>query len=109
MHAIRTVADDLAFPEGPFELPDGDLAVVEIRTGSVTRIAADGTKSVIAQTGGGPNGAALGPDGAIYVAQNGGFRWNPATLPVSHDVGARRPARRLHRRPDPAGDARRLR
>ena len=80
MHAIRTVADDLAFPEGPFELPDGDLAVVEIRTGSVTRIAADGTKSVIAKTGGGPNGAAIGPDGAIYVAQNGGFSWHPRTL-----------------------------
>jgi gluconolactonase len=80
MHVIRTVAEDLAFPEGPLELPDGDLAVVEIRTGSVTRIARDGTKSVIAQTGGGPNGAALGPDGAIYVAQNGGFSWHPVTL-----------------------------
>ena len=40
MYAIRTVAEDLAFPEGPLELADGDLAVVEIRTGSVTRIAA---------------------------------------------------------------------
>jgi gluconolactonase len=80
MAAIRTVAEDLAFPEGPLELPDGDLAVVEIRSGVVTRIGRDGTKSVIAQTGGGPNGAALGPDGAIYVAQNGGFSWHQVTL-----------------------------
>src|SRR4051794_10756551 len=33
MVVIRAVTEDLAFPEGPFELPDGDLAVVEIRTG----------------------------------------------------------------------------
>jgi gluconolactonase len=72
----RVVATGLAFPEGPLELPGGDIALVEIRTGQVTRVNPDtGEKSVIARTGGGPNGAALGPDGAIYVAQNGGFSW----------------------------------
>src|SRR6185295_13821446 len=25
--------------------------------------------------GGGPNGAAVGPDGRLYVCQNGGFTW----------------------------------
>ena len=29
--------------------------------------------STIARTGGGPNGATLGPDGALYVANNGGL------------------------------------
>jgi gluconolactonase len=77
MHAIRTVTEDLACPDGPFELPDGDLAVVEICTGSATRIVRHGTNSVIAQTGGGPNGAALGPDGTICVAQSGGRRRLP--------------------------------
>jgi gluconolactonase len=74
----RVVATGLAFPEGPLELPGGDIAVVEIRTGDVTRInPATGEKSLIAHTGGGPNGAALGPDGAIYICQNGGFSWQP--------------------------------
>ena len=77
---FRIVAEDLAFPEGPLELPGGDVALVEIRAGTVTRIASDGRKTVIAKTGGGPNGAALGPDGAIYVTLNGGFSWNPVTI-----------------------------
>jgi len=73
----RVIAEGLEFPEGPLELPGGDIAVVEIRSGDVTRINPEtGAKSLIAHTGGGPNGAALGPDGAIYVCQNGGFAWN---------------------------------
>ena len=73
---FRVVCDGLAFPEGPLELPDGDIAVTEIRTGRITRVSPDGAKSTIAETGGGPNGAALGPDGAIYVTNNGGFEWH---------------------------------
>jgi gluconolactonase len=34
-----------------------------------------GERSVIAHVGGGPNGAALGPDGHCYVCNNGGFKW----------------------------------
>ena len=76
---MRVVCDGLEFPEGPVELPGGDILVTEIRAGRLTRVSPDGTKTVVAHTGGGPNGAQLGPDGAIYVAQNGGFEWVPRT------------------------------
>jgi gluconolactonase len=72
---MRTIAENLQFPEGPVVLPDGSLVVVEIRRGTVTHVATDGRTSVVAEPGGGPNGAALGPDGALYVCNNGGFRW----------------------------------
>ncbi|GAA4878276.1 SMP-30/gluconolactonase/LRE family protein [Actinomycetospora straminea] len=73
---MRTVATGLGFPEGPVALADGDVLVVEIRRGTLTRVAPDGTTSVVAALGGGPNGAAIGPDGAVYVCNNGGFTWH---------------------------------
>ena len=69
------VTDALAFPEGPVILADGSVLVVEIRSGRLTRVAPDGGKTVIAELGGGPNGAAIGPDGAVYVCNNGGLEF----------------------------------
>src|ERR1700761_5764452 len=69
---MELVAEGLTFPEGPIYLSDGSVLVVEIRAGTLTRIAPDGKKTVAAKLGGGPNGAAIGPDGAVYVANNGG-------------------------------------
>ena len=57
-------------------MPDGSVILVEIEARRLTRIMPDGAKRVIAVTGGGPNGAAMGPDGACYVCNNGGFRWH---------------------------------
>ena len=74
--ALRTLAERLEFPEGPVALADGSVVLVEIAAGNLTRIAPDGAKSVVAHTGAGPNGAALGPDGRFYVANNGGFEWH---------------------------------
>jgi len=70
------VATGLAFPEGPVALPDGSLLVVEIEQACLSRISEDGKRTVVAHTGGGPNGAAVGPDGAIYLCNNGGFEWH---------------------------------
>src|ERR1700719_1369316 len=73
---FRTLAEGLQFPEGPVALADGSVLLVEIAAGTLTRIANDGTKSIAAKTGGGPNGAAIGPDGKGYIANNGGFEWH---------------------------------
>ena len=66
------VAKDLRFPEGPVALPDGSVVVVEMMGRCITRIMPDGTKQTVAEIAGGPNGLALGPDGALYLCNNGG-------------------------------------
>jgi len=76
MTKFRTITDGLRFPEGPIAMPDGSVVLVEIERGTLTRVHADGAKEVIAEPGGGPNGAAIGPDGACYVCNNGGFNWS---------------------------------
>jgi gluconolactonase len=70
---MRFLTDGLMLPEGPIALADGSLVVVEVLGGRLTRIAPDGARSVVAELGGGPNGAAIGPDGRCYVCNNGGF------------------------------------
>lgn len=78
MHGeMKDVATGLRFPEGPVALPDGSVLVVQIASGTLDRVRPDGTVELVAQLGGGPNGAAIGPDGACYVCNNGGFRWTP--------------------------------
>jgi len=56
-------------------MPDGSVILVEIARGTLSRVSPDGKVEVIAETGGGPNGAAFGPDGAVYICNNGGFEW----------------------------------
>jgi gluconolactonase len=70
---MRVIAEGLRFPEGPVAMADGSVLLVEIARGTVSRVAPDGSVSVVAQPGGAPNGLARGPDGALYVCNNGGF------------------------------------
>ena len=49
MAEVRELASGLEFPEGPVVLPDGSVAVCEIKGGRITRVAPDGTKDVIAE------------------------------------------------------------
>lgn len=101
----RTLTTGLEFPEGPVALRDGSVLVVEVRGGRLTRITRDGEKVVCARTGGGPNGAAVGPDGAIYVCNNGGARWGKRAWPYS-DPGAIELVLPLH--PEPGGRIQRV-
>lgn len=74
--AVREIATGLRFPEGPIAMPDGSVVLVEIERQTLSRVQPDGRVEVIAKLGGGPNGAAIGPDGAAYVCNNGGFLWH---------------------------------
>ncbi len=69
---LTEIADGLRFPEGPIALPDGSVVLVEMFGPRLTKVHADGTTETIAEIPGGPNGAAVGPDGAYYVCNNGG-------------------------------------
>lgn len=84
--SIRELCTGLRFPEGPIALPDGSVIVAEIAGGVVTRVLGDGSKQTVAHTGGGPNGAAFGPDGRLYVCNNGGgtFRERNGALIPGH-------------------------
>lgn len=81
----RVIAEGLQFPEGPVPLSDGSVLVVEVARGTLSRVLPDGTIEVAAECGGGPNGAAIGPDGAVYITNNGGsfeyFQLGDMTIP----------------------------
>ncbi|MGH7063805.1 MAG: SMP-30/gluconolactonase/LRE family protein, partial [Stellaceae bacterium] len=72
MAEVRIAATGLRFPEGPVAMSDGSVILGEIAGGAVTRVTPDGAKTAIGNAGGGPNGVATGPDGALYVCNNGG-------------------------------------
>src|ERR1043165_8415348 len=73
--AFKQIASGLRFPEGPVAMPDGSIILVEIERRTLSRVTPDGKVHVIAKLGGGPNGAAMGADGKIYVTNNGGLKF----------------------------------
>jgi gluconolactonase len=93
---LEIVAEGLDFPEGPIACADGTLLVVEVRGGRLMRVFPTGGLEIVADLGGGPNGAALGPDGAIYICNNGGLPWSQlddgSWYPVDRRTGSMTPA-----------------
>ncbi len=92
---MQLVAEGFEFPEGPIAMDDGSVILTEIKGQRLTRVAPDGGKTTVVETGGGPNGAAIGPDGAIWITNNGGsFEWLenagmtiPGPTPASQTCG----------------------
>ncbi len=70
------ITDELNFPEGPIYLNDDSVLLVEIARGTLTKVFMNGKKEILCELGGGPNGAAIGPDGYCYICNNGGFEWD---------------------------------
>ena len=92
---MREICSGLRFPEGPIAMNDGTVLLTEIERGTLTRCYPDGRTEVVAHTGGGPNGAALGPGNKVYIANNGGFSWReanglllPAHQPADYNGGS---------------------
>jgi gluconolactonase len=83
----RIVTTGLLFPEGPMAMEDGSVIVVEIEGGRLISVLPNGDKEVVATLGGGPNGAAIGPDGKCYVCNNGGFDWAKTPDGITRPTG----------------------
>ena len=73
MQNARVLADGLRFPEGPVAMADGSVIVTELIGKKLTRVSPTGEKTTVAELDGSPNGCAVGPDGALYVTNSGGF------------------------------------
>jgi gluconolactonase len=94
---ITELATGLRFPEGPVWMPDGTVVCVEMQEPRIYRVHPDGKVEVVAEPGGSPNGLAIGPDGALYVCNSGGYDYRddipgmlvPSTYLPEHHSGGR--------------------
>jgi gluconolactonase len=93
---ITELATGLRFPEGPVWMPDGSVLCVEMQEPRIARVHPDGKIEVVAKPGGSPNGLAIGPDGALYVCNSGGYEYRdipgmlvPSTYLPAHHSGGR--------------------
>lgn len=72
-HELLTLASNIGFTEGPVWTPDGRLFVTSVSRGLLYEVFLDGrSATAVAETGGGPNGMTLAPDGTLWITQNGG-------------------------------------
>ena len=84
---LQEVASNLGFPEGPVAMNDGSVLFVDIKRQTLMRLQPGKKPKRIAKLPGGPNGCAIGPDGAAYICNNGGVY----TFPKDKKTGLRMP------------------
>jgi gluconolactonase len=65
---VSLFATGFKFPEGPAFDRNGNLFVVNVDTGDISRISPEGQVKTFVNTGGAPNGAKFHADGDLYVA-----------------------------------------
>jgi len=87
---MKVFIEDIGFTEGPVVCQDGSIAATAIDRGEITRTVG-GKASVLATTGGGPNGLVEAADGSFYISQNGGV-W-PALNHIRREPGVQKIAR----------------
>ncbi len=68
---FTVLAEGLAFPEGPVAMPDGSVLLVELSKGLVSRVTPQGEVHPLAAAATCLNGLAPGPDGLMYICNNG--------------------------------------
>ena len=85
---FQLLASGLGYPEGPVWMADGSLVAVDVKAGTLLHFTADAahpgqwTQAPPITVGGSANGAAVGPDGAIYICNSGGFSWTTLGPPM---------------------------
>lgn len=68
---LKPVATGLGFIEAPVARTDGSVLFLNIEKQGLYRLGADHTVERLMDIQGGPNGMAIGPDGAAYICNNG--------------------------------------
>lgn len=79
--------EGLEHPEAPVRLQDGSWLVVQMQmgSGSVCRVSADGKEVNVLKQTGRPNGLLAGKNGEIWVAET----WEPSLISISADGSSR--------------------
>src|SRR2546429_5821151 len=97
----EVVVDGIVFGEGPVWVPEDTaggptLVVTSVAAGALYRVWPERNHTeVLADTGGGANGAALATDGSIVVTQNGGMDFSKLPPAVDYPYNPPTPGPQL--------------